>query len=1033
MRGPSGRKATAPALPRRFLAVSALRTAASGAILRRRRPLPSLRCRVPPSLHLRVLGATDLRALHGEGPADRVLTQPKRLALLAYLALARPRGFHRRDALVARFWPDGGPERGRAALRLALHHLRRSLGEGVLVNRGDDEVGVAPGVLACDAHEFERAAAEGRHADALAVYAGPLLPDFAIEGAPGWDDWVGAERARLARLASAAATALAARAEADEDAEAELRWRRAAAELDPDDEVALRALLVALDAAGSRAAALEAYEAFARRVRARFDAEPSAETVKLVRAIRARAPAPASPPASPPSAGREDGTGPSASPAPASPSTVRPVAGRDEAPPSVALSGEGDKRSGRTGRWRRGRAGIALAAALAVGLAVWAIGGRMGAAPAEAVETRVAVLPFAVRTGPEHAYLGEGMADLLSTRLDGTGDLTTVDPFALVSFLRGAGGDPTGLEAGRAASGRFHAGRFVLGTVIAAGGRLHLSAVLYGADGRRQARAEVAELREDSLFAGVDALVRSLAAQSMASPPEELDRTAALTTTSLPALKAYLAGERAFRKGAFRRAAESFAQAARGDTGFALASYRLSVAQDWAALDGSDAAARALRLSHRLPAAHRELLRARLAFRSGDAAAAERILRALLATRRDHVEAWHELGEVLYHRAMWQGRPVTAARPAWENVLALDPGNVNARLHLAHLAALAGDGARVDALVTDIERLSPGHEGIRRLRTLRAFAVGDTAAQSAAIDSLRAQVPRDGNDLPAWGAAWRAADFRVDPAAGFRVAAPMVEPGRPAQSRLLGHTTRAHMEAARGRWRSARAQVDSAAAVDADYAARAWAFLVAFTPDAVSPAAANEAYRRLAATSIPRGRGTGGPWDEERGRYPNARHAYVLGALAVRAGHGDAAERHAAELRKMEDTTANGRFAAHLRHQLRARVLAAAGDSLGALRVVEAGWPRAVPELFVKDDSYSTVADRYLRARLLDAAGRRAEALSWYGSLTEDISRGILFPVAADRDVARLLSREGRGAEAEAARARYARNRHDADRGPILP
>ena len=36
----------------------------------------------------------------GQPPAVRLIpTQPKRLALLAYLALAHPRGFHRRDSL----------------------------------------------------------------------------------------------------------------------------------------------------------------------------------------------------------------------------------------------------------------------------------------------------------------------------------------------------------------------------------------------------------------------------------------------------------------------------------------------------------------------------------------------------------------------------------------------------------------------------------------------------------------------------------------------------------------------------------------------------------------------------------------------------------------------------------------------------------------------------------------------------------------------------------------------------------------------
>src|SRR5919106_2553121 len=47
-------------------------------------------------LRFHTLGSFEL--LEGQPPAVRLIpTQPKRLALLAYLALAHPRGFHRRD------------------------------------------------------------------------------------------------------------------------------------------------------------------------------------------------------------------------------------------------------------------------------------------------------------------------------------------------------------------------------------------------------------------------------------------------------------------------------------------------------------------------------------------------------------------------------------------------------------------------------------------------------------------------------------------------------------------------------------------------------------------------------------------------------------------------------------------------------------------------------------------------------------------------------------------------------------------------
>src|SRR5512140_1494474 len=128
-------------------------------------------------IRLRVLGSVDLR--DDDGVEIRsVLMQPKRLSLLLYLALARPRGFHRRDTIIAVFWPDAPPERGRASLNQAVHLLRRWLGSDVIVGRGADELGVSPEHLACDAWELEAALAASEPERALELYHGELLPGF---------------------------------------------------------------------------------------------------------------------------------------------------------------------------------------------------------------------------------------------------------------------------------------------------------------------------------------------------------------------------------------------------------------------------------------------------------------------------------------------------------------------------------------------------------------------------------------------------------------------------------------------------------------------------------------------------------------------------------------------------------------------------------------------------------------------------------------------------------------------------------------
>src|SRR3982751_2588480 len=101
-------------------------------------------------IELRTLGALELVSADGT-PLDAVLLQPKRTALLCYLALKSPHGFCRRDTLLALFWPEQDAEQARHALRQSLYFLRRALGTGAIVARGDDELAISPAHLRRDA------------------------------------------------------------------------------------------------------------------------------------------------------------------------------------------------------------------------------------------------------------------------------------------------------------------------------------------------------------------------------------------------------------------------------------------------------------------------------------------------------------------------------------------------------------------------------------------------------------------------------------------------------------------------------------------------------------------------------------------------------------------------------------------------------------------------------------------------------------------------------------------------------------------
>ena len=235
----------------------------------------------------RLLGTLHLTDAEGR-EVKSLLTRSRRLALLAYLAAATPRGLHRRDTLLALFWPELDQEHARAALRQALHVLRDALGPDVVVTRGDEEIGLDFDRLWCDVVAFDRAIAAGRFDEGLELYRGNLLEGFFIPDAGGFERWLESERARLQQAAARAAQTLVKRCEATGDLQTAVEWARRAVPLAPHEEEPLRHLIALLDRLGDRAAAVAAYDEFAKRLGAELETEPAAETKALLTAVRAR-------------------------------------------------------------------------------------------------------------------------------------------------------------------------------------------------------------------------------------------------------------------------------------------------------------------------------------------------------------------------------------------------------------------------------------------------------------------------------------------------------------------------------------------------------------------------------------------------------------------------------------------------------------------------------------------------------------------------------------------------------------------------
>lgn len=130
---------------------------------------------------------------------SRIARFPSRAValLLARLAL-RPRGAHGREELIELLWPGVDLPTGRSRLRPVLSTLRHLLqpsptGAGEVLAADRSTIRLNAEVVRCDALEFERAARDGRIADARALYRGELLPGH-------YDEWVCDERRRLQDL-----------------------------------------------------------------------------------------------------------------------------------------------------------------------------------------------------------------------------------------------------------------------------------------------------------------------------------------------------------------------------------------------------------------------------------------------------------------------------------------------------------------------------------------------------------------------------------------------------------------------------------------------------------------------------------------------------------------------------------------------------------------------------------------------------------------------------------------------------------------
>lgn len=254
----------------------------------------------PPSLRIRLLGATSVERHDQTVVSGALWRRVKVRALLALLAIQGGRPVHR-DAVLEALWPNLEYLSALHNLNTTVYNLRRSLEPGLqrgaesrLVRYDGDCLYLSGGSAHwLDIAVFESAVTRARrepdptravalYEEALALYRGEFLADLLLALDLGWC-W--AERDRLREIRLSALEELALLCEASQRRQEAADLCLAALATDPCRESACRHLIRLSLWQGDRSGALAHYRRLTRSLAEELGVEPSAETRQLITRI----------------------------------------------------------------------------------------------------------------------------------------------------------------------------------------------------------------------------------------------------------------------------------------------------------------------------------------------------------------------------------------------------------------------------------------------------------------------------------------------------------------------------------------------------------------------------------------------------------------------------------------------------------------------------------------------------------------------------------------------------------------------------
>ncbi len=336
-------------------------------------------------------------------------------------------------------------------------------------------------------------------------------------------------------------------------------------------------------------------------------------------------------------------------------------------------------RSVAPGTRRRMVVTVAVAAVVAVGVA-FVFRGRWVAGAVLPSAATIAVVPFVPvveDTGLER--LGRELVVTVSASLDGVGGIHTTEAITVLAQTPQGktGPPPKGAELARSLGAR----SVLEGTLLRSGREVRVDVTLFDVEsGTALAHGTVAGGADD--IAGLtDSVTLAVLRQVWQRGRLPVPSLAAITTRSIPGLRAYVEGEQALARGEFAEAVGAFNRAFAADSSFWFAYWRSVYPRDYEGTRPDSAAIAAL-VAHRdkLPAADRLLIEA--AFLAGTMGERLALLREVTRRFPTYWPGWYDYGNFLVHWTPYLGTTVADARAALERTVELNPEFASAWEHL---------------------------------------------------------------------------------------------------------------------------------------------------------------------------------------------------------------------------------------------------------------------------------------------------------------------------------------------------------------